>query len=424
MPFYRSIFFRLNLFFILALLTLGLFFGLFRLTTAHMEKQREGMRGMELGRLLHHTRSDSAGQRRAELDAAQFTLLAPAAFPADAERIPPPRRMRSEMKKRPEPPFALYEHGGSYYFRSLPPNDALVIRDDRPGEDFTGVKTLFVLLFAGLAGLYLLLRRSLLPLRELHGHIRRFAGGALDIDTSSTQNDEIAAIANEFNEAVSQLRKLRDSRRLFLRNVMHELKTPLTRGKLALALMEETEQRGYLDRLFNRMDELIDRIAQIEKLRSIAPDRREHRLGDLVASAVEQLYLDRPRRELLQIALDSDITLNVDAPLFESALTNLLDNALKYADALPVSVVADRESLCISNRGAPLQTEIGTLLQPFSGSGTSGGLGLGLFIADTVIRAHGFALTYGYTGGTHRFCIVFAPAGSGAPRAIRAVRPG
>ena len=403
----HSIFFKLNLFFGLALLTLGLLFAFFSITEKHMEMRREGLRGLELGRLLHHTRKLGETERNAELNAAQYTLLPATALPAAAKEISPPPPPKFEKEK---PFLALYEDGGTYYFKPRLSHARFVVRDDRPAENFSGMHLIFLLLLSGLISLYVLLRRSLLPLRTLHGQIRRFAQGELSIDTSSPRRDEIAAIANEFNDALKQLRGLQASRRLFLRNIMHELKTPLTKGKLSLAMMEEGEQTAYLNRLFNRMDELINRIAQIEKLQSIGLDRRPHRIGALLETAVEQLYLDPARRQRLRIAVDSDTGIDVDAPLFVSALSNLLDNALKYCSEPPVTVIADQKSLCIANRGAPLEVPIDTVMQPFSSANPAGGLGLGLSIADTVIRAHGFSLSYNYREGTHRFCIRYAPA--------------
>ncbi|WP_416768757.1 ArsS family sensor histidine kinase [Sulfurimonas sp. ST-25] len=409
MPRHSSIFFKLNLFFLLALSTLALLFALFHVTASHMEDRREVLRGMELGRLLRHTRSAGEAERAAALLEAQFTLLEHDALPAGARELLPPRRDKEheDDEHREKPHLRLYEADGSYYFRSTLRRDPFVIRDERSAENFGGLQLIFVLLLAGLVTLYVLLRRSLLPLRDLHTQIRRFGRGELEIDTSSTRRDEIAAIANEFNDAVEQLRQLRASRQLFLRNVMHELKTPLTKGKLSLAMMEENEQTAYLNRLFSRMDDLINGVAQVEKLQSIGLDRTPQKLGALLETAVHQLYLSAERRQALMITIEPDVSINADAPLFISALSNLLDNALKYSSAPPVTVTADRQGICIANTGAPLDVPLDTIMQPFSSANPAGGLGLGLSITDTVVQAHGFTLVYDYREGTHRFCIRF-----------------
>jgi len=401
----HSIFFKLNLFFLLALLTLALLFGLFRVTAGHMEERRAFLRGIELARLLHHTHELADTERTAELNAAQFTLLPPSALPSSAGEIVPPAPRNHERER---PFMALYKDGNTFYFKPRQPRERFVVRDDRAAENFSGMQLIFLLLLTGLITLYVLLRRSLLPLRTLHGQIRRFAQGELSIDTSSPRRDEIAAIANEFNDALEQLRRLRAARQLFLRNIMHELKTPLTKGKLTLAMMERDEQSGYLDRLLTRMDELINRLAEIEKLESTRLQRTDARLADLLEKAIAHLYLNQPREAVFDIALTRVVTLSVDAPLFVSALTNLLDNAVKYADTLPVRVTADAEALCIANAAPPLEHDIAAYLQPFSSGHRTDGFGLGLSIADTIVRAHGFTLTYAYEAGWHRFCIRFA----------------
>ena len=397
-----SIFFKLNLLFALTLLILVLLFGLFRVTASHMQDRREMLRGMELERLLRHTRDSERAERTAALADAQFTLLSPDTLPRSARELTPPHMPKNE---RPKGFFRIYVDAGTYYFLPRLPRDRLLVRDDRPPESFAGMHLIFALLLAGLVTLFVLLRRSLLPLRDLHAQIRRFAQGELDIDTSSARRDEIAAIANEFNDALEQLRKMRASRQLFLRNVMHELKTPLTKGKLALAMMDEGEQTTYLDRLFSRMDELINRLAEIEKLESSRVERTPHSLAALLDEAMGNLCLSRPRSELFHVAEGPDVILDVDASLFVSALTNLLDNAAKYADSLPVTITLDAEQLCIRNTGAPLERDIAAYLQPFTSGHRTDGFGLGLSIADTVVRAHGFTLSYAYTEGRHGFCI-------------------
>ncbi len=112
-------------------------------------------------------------------------------------------------------------------------------RDDRPTilqvpfEKELFPQILFPLLtFAFVIVLYIGIIRSILPLKTLREKIKHFANGDYDITCKSSKKDEIAALANEFDSAVIKIKSLRDSRQLFLRNIMHELKTPLPRANL------------------------------------------------------------------------------------------------------------------------------------------------------------------------------------------------
>ena len=400
----HSIFFRLNLLFALALLMLALLFVFFRHNTAMHEQRLEGQRGMELMRLLHHTKAASNAERAALLAEAQFELLEPQQLPATAKRLPlPPKAPRVHV------PFTLYLDAGSYYFQSRIPGDPFLVRDGREAEGFSGLQFIFVLLLAGLITLYVTLRQSLLPLKTLTESIRRFARGDQNIDAASTRRDEIALIANEFNDAVKTIGQLQSSRQLFLRNIMHELKTPLTKGKLTLAMMDEkSEEVRFLDTLFNRMDALINRFARIEKLQSSQLHKKGHNVYALLQEAIANLYLEKPQDELITIDVRAEVAIDVDSELFVSALSNLLDNALKYADEGPVRVRIEREQICISNRAAALAQPIESYLQPFiSEHRRDGGLGLGLYIVENIVRAHGYRLDYRYAEGMHIFCIRF-----------------
>ncbi len=401
----HSIFFKLNLLFTLALLMLALLFGFFVFNTKMHEHRLEGQRGMELMRLLHHTKRADTARRTAELKEAQFELLTSGSLPASARELPMPRGMKNPKRVLP---FAIYLDGGTYYFASLLQHDDFLVKDNREVEAFSGLYFIFFLLLFGLSALYLTIRRSLTPLKTLTQKIRRFAQGDRTVDTASLRQDEIAIIANEFNDAVKTIGELQSSRQLFLRNIMHELKTPLTKGKLTLAMMENNEQTLYLDTLFNRMDTLINQFARIEKLQSSQLHKEERNLYALLEEALENLYLEKPQRELIEINAQTELTLNVDSELFTSALSNLLDNALKYRTSGTVVVTIEDDRLCISNRAEPMPKPIERYLKPFiSEHHRDGGLGLGLYIVDSIVTTHGFTLDYRYETGIHLFCIRF-----------------
>ncbi len=404
MPNRHSIFFKLNLLFALALLMLLLLFGFFKFNTALHEHRLESQRGMELMRLLHNTKAASASERAAQLKEAQFQLLDTGRLPSSAKMLLPPRK----KEPRHRAPFALYLDDDTYYFKSLMPYDDFLVKDSRKVEAFGGFRLIFVLLLAGLTALYVTLRRSLLPLKTLTQEIRRFAKGDHRINTASNRRDEIGMIANEFNDAVKTIAQLQSSRQLFLRNIMHELKTPLAKGKLTLAMMEANREVRYLDTLLNRMDGLINQFARIEKLQSSKLRKETCKVYALLQEAIDNLYLDKPQRSRIKIDAQTEVQIEVDSELFVSALSNLLDNALKYSAEEEITVTIERTQICISNQADALPRPVEAYFHPFiSEHHGDGGTGLGLYIVDTVVTAHGFRLVYRYVDGTHTFCIWF-----------------
>ncbi len=81
--------------------------------------------------------------------------------------------------------------------------------------------------------------RSISPLKTLSQKIRKFACGDLSIECKSDHNDEIGEVANEFDRAVKKIRDLIDSRQLFLRTIMHELKTPIGKGRIVAEMLDD-----------------------------------------------------------------------------------------------------------------------------------------------------------------------------------------
>jgi two-component system OmpR family sensor kinase len=123
----------------------------------------------------------------------------------------------------------------------------------------------------------------------------------------------------------------------------------------------------------------------------------------MIATAIEHLVIDRQ-----SIQMDAcDQILPVDKELFTSALQNLIDNAVRHAASLPIQIQCDGGKICIQNSGEPLKRPVEEALQAFVTEKSEGGLGLGLYIAQSVCELHGFELKYTYEEGIHTFCIRF-----------------
>lgn len=255
--------------------------------------------------------------------------------------------------------------------------------------------------------LYIGIIRSILPLKTLREKIKNFANGDYDITCKSSKQDEIAALANEFDSAVIKIKSLRDSRQLFLRNIMHELKTPITKGKLAAEMIEDAAYARILQNVFNRQEALLEEFSRIEKLSAdeLKLEINRYHIEDVVDFALD--ILD-DKRESITCKL-VPMELEVDFELFGVALKNLLDNGINYSDDRHVSLRNDLKTITISNHAPTLEFPIERYSEPYFLEGkkqkSSRGLGFGLFITWHVIRLHGMRLDYKHEAGMNCFTI-------------------
>jgi signal transduction histidine kinase len=247
---------------------------------------------------------------------------------------------------------------------------------------------------------YLVLRRSLRPLRALHEGVTRLSEGELDVSVPSRTRDEFGALAEAFNQMVRRISEMLRARDQLLLDVSHELRSPLTRVKVALALMPEGDKRQRIEADVAEMEAMLAELLELERLRGGRGLRRE-RL-DLVALLREVVegFQDRPPGVRF-VAEAPEIWAEVDGEKIRVVLRNLLENAFKYslAESRPVEVrvKTDGEAVIVIVRddGPGLPTEdLHNLFEPFfrvdrSRSKKSGGYGLGLSICKRIVEAHG-----------------------------------
>ena len=122
--------------------------------------------------------------------------------------------------------------------------------------------------------LYQAVLKKLYPLKKLHKQIQEFAQGDMNMRISYDHDDEIGKIAKSFNDAIVHINQLSSSKNLFMRNMMHELKTPITKGRIVVEMLEDESIKKILVRAFERMNELITELSELEKVtsRSFEPD--------------------------------------------------------------------------------------------------------------------------------------------------------
>lgn len=262
-----------------------------------------------------------------------------------------------------------------------------------------------------LSSLYFSVMKSLEPLKRLNNNIKKFATGNLETASLNVEgNDEIAQVAAEFDKAVVKIKELVRSRQLFLRTIMHELKTPIGKGRIVSEMLDDELQKKRLINIFERLEILINEFAKIEQLlsKSYTINFEEYHFSLIIEQARDMLMLDDWEKHI-NVEYKDDIILNVDFQMFTLAIKNLIDNALKYSSDKKVDIVCSKDQILISNLGNPLPMGIEHYKQAFvrNKDEKTTGMGLGLYIIDRICDMHKFYLDYYYGNGRHNFCVIF-----------------
>ncbi len=263
----------------------------------------------------------------------------------------------------------------------------------------------FSVVFILIILLYLWIMKSFRPLSELKSKIQTFSKGDLDIDCKSDKEDEIGEVANEFDHAVTMIRELLHSRQLFLRAIMHELKTPIAKGRLVSEMLDDEKNKARMHSIFERLNLLIDEFAKIEKITSknfelaINP----YKMSDIVEGSIDMLMIENPGR-LITIDIQQDYSVDVDFELFTLTVKNLIDNAIKYSTDKHITIRINNGQLEIINKAVALQEPLENYFEPFHTS--KKGLGLGLYIVKSILDIHQMKLEYRHEDGENIFTVL------------------
>ena len=277
--------------------------------------------------------------------------------------------------------------------------------EDYQSYRYFNIKILAVSIILLYFVLYIFVIRKLRPLTALKKEIDKFAKNTLDeVRDISDGNDEISQVASAFYKAITQIKKLNQSRQFFIRNIMHELKTPITKGLITLEMIDANNK--YKERLvstFTRLETLINEFAAIEQITSGATfiNRKKYNILDIMDEAKEIAMNDDTN---IQICMEEIFFVNVDFKLFTTAIKNMIDNGLKHSEDTFVQIHINHNFICFKNKGKELNQRLEYYTQAFTqGGNQKDSFGLGLYIVNTILEAHKMWLDYEYKDGTNAF---------------------
>ena len=300
---------------------------------------------------------------------------------------------------------AIMIYQNHHYLKVQHVDKILLLKDnDYQPYRYDIIKIIFLLVAIILLAAYVFVIRKLKPLRKLKRQIAKFAAGEIDeVQNVSSGNDEISEVAEAFYDAVCQIKNLNASRKLFLRNIMHELKTPITKGRLAAEMIEKSKNQERLVSVFIKLENLINEFAAVEQVTSsIALNNTKIcRIDDIIDEALDIAMVDPGQVTISKL---EDVNLNADFKLLAIAAKNMIDNALKYSPNKHVNITITRESIKFINEGERLSKELRHYVEPFTkGESAQKSFGLGLYIVENIIKAHKLTLSYEYKNGLNVF---------------------
>ncbi|WP_417326532.1 ArsS family sensor histidine kinase [Halarcobacter sp.] len=256
--------------------------------------------------------------------------------------------------------------------------------------------SVFAIILITLILSFLVTLRKLMPLKILKDKVSTLGDENFDFECCNTdRKDEVSLLALEFKKSAKKLKELKEARNIFIRNIMHELKTPITKGKFLTEIERNKENDEKLKEVFNRLELLINEFASIEELISSKNvDKKIYFLNDILDNAKDILMLED---DVVEEKHDN-LKLEVNFKLFSIALKNLLDNAIKYSNDKKVLVKTDGENIIFENSGKALEYDLENYYEPFFANeqNSSNSFGLGLYIVHNILKANGYCLEYKY----------------------------
>ncbi|AOS98532.1 Sensor protein CpxA [Microbulbifer aggregans] len=259
---------------------------------------------------------------------------------------------------------------------------------------------------------YWLARYLSRPLDKLRAATRRVAAGELDYRVSpalARRGDELSELAEDFDSMTAQLQSSMAEQRRLIKDVSHELRSPLARLQVALGIARQKSDGrldGELDRIGKAADYLEDIIADVLSLPVAGADQRPLddvvEVGALLNALTEDLGPEARAKNLQvrpQLA-EEELLVATRGSSLTAALENILRNAIKYSPAgSSVTVIAGSDGqLCkiqvIDSGSGVEESELQAIFRPFYRTDSartrdSGGVGLGLAIAQRTISHHG-----------------------------------
>jgi signal transduction histidine kinase len=232
------------------------------------------------------------------------------------------------------------------------------------------------------------------PVERLADAVRQFGNNPQAPPIDEVGPKELRQVISIFNHMRSQIQTFVAHRTTMLAAISHDLRTPLTRIRLRGELIEDREQQARLFRDVDEMQAMVGGALAFFRDDAFAEDTTTLDLPHVIIATINDYA-------------DQDINITYDGPVhgryqgrplaLKRALTNLIENAIKYGTTPEVGLARSQTSwsITVKDRGPGIPDDsLDSVFRPYhrlgkSGNRTTGGVGLGLTVAQAIVHGHG-----------------------------------
>ena len=250
-------------------------------------------------------------------------------------------------------------------------------------------------------GAFLSIRWILKPVRWLNQGVREVGRGNLNHRVPLKRSDELRDLAAAFNDMTERIRDMLQTKEQLLLDVSHELRSPLTRVKVALEFMPDGQAKESITGDLTDMEKMINEILERARMHHLHGKLKLARrmLADLLNDVLPEFENRPPGVQVGDLPVDIEVM--VDSEQIQTVFKNILTNAIKFSrpDSEPVRVRVERRPsdivVQITDNGIGIPPdELRFIFEPFyrvdkSRTKDTGGYGLGLSLCKTIMEAHG-----------------------------------
>ena len=321
-----------------------------------------------------------------------------------------------EFARHEEHVFVKLTHGDAFIVFASPR-----IREIRPPTYATLIFSVVGLTMLLL--LYLAVRWLFRPIKWMQEGTARIGHGELDYRIPVKRRDELGDLTQDINRMADDVEGMLEAKRQLMLAISHELRSPLTRAKVALELLDDETVRQNVLEDIDEMDRLIADLLESEALnmRHAILRREPTDLGELVQTVVDSDFVEQRSRIGLLLP-DESLEGQLDVTRVRLLVRNLVENALRYSPPgdekvqIGASRSGDHVELCVRDHGDGIPAEhLERVTEPFyradpARSRATGGIGLGLYLCRLIAEAHGGSVQIDSQPGCGTVVTVTLPA--------------